>query len=142
MKDLHGWLKVVKTRVGRLNDEAGGAGYLLCSLARAGGGVDNEKIKPCGFLKRLFRRGEALDPDAGFNPVGEAAALPRNACPLLRVEVGNLDAKPPLRGFAGEATGKGAFPDSAFLRDERYNIAPLVLLGRHKKLAPDNCHQM
>jgi hypothetical protein len=43
---------------------------------------------------------------------------------------------------AGEATGKCAFPDPALLRDERHNVAPLVLLGRHKKLAPDNCYQL
>ena len=126
MKNLHGWFKIVKARVGRLNDEASGAGYLLGSLAGAGWRINNQKIKAGGFFKRLFSRSEVLNPYARLNLGGKAAALPSNACPLLNVEVGNLDAKPLLRRFAGKATGKGAFPDSALLRNERNNRAPLV----------------
>jgi hypothetical protein len=61
VKHLHGGFKVVKARVGRLNDEAGSASYLLGSLAGAGGRIDNYKIKARRFLKHLFSRGEALN---------------------------------------------------------------------------------
>ena len=129
MKNLHGGFKIIKARVGRLNDEAGGAGNLLGSLTGARWRINNQKIKAGGFLKRLFSRGEVLNPYARLNLGGEAAALPSNARPLLNVEVGNLDAKPVLCRFAGKATGKSAFPDSTLLGHKRDNRAPLVIFG-------------
>src|ERR1019366_10783804 len=133
----------IKAWVGRLNNEAGGPGYLLGSLAGAGWCINNQKIKPHGFLKRLFSRGEVLNPNARLNLGGKAATLPSNACPLLNVEVGDLGAESGLRRFAGKATGQSAFPDPAFLGHKRDNRARLIVFGRiHKKLSPANCKHM
>ena len=114
MKNLHGGFKIIKARVGRLNDEASGAGYLLGSLAGAGWRINNQKIKAGGFLKRLFSRGEVLNPYARLNLGGEAAALPSNARPLLNVEVGNLDAKPCFAASRASPRESVLFPTPPF----------------------------
>jgi hypothetical protein len=100
MKNHDRRIKVIQAWLDRLNDDAGGARYLLRAFAGARWPVNNQKIKILGVLKRLFRRGVLFNPNTGFKSCGEASALPVNASMLLNVEVSNLDAKPCLGCFA------------------------------------------